>query len=132
MTSRLRAKLAAAVVAIVLGSVLALFATTGPAVAFFSFDPSFWLDASDGARHVAAWAGFAEGSYPESTHPANVSRRTTRGIISNSCRPNSRMPIASSSPNISAMCPIFHSPESCFVTLHPFWPIRLASAVRSN
>jgi hypothetical protein len=36
MTSRLRAKLAAAVVAIVLGSVLALFATTGPAVAFFS------------------------------------------------------------------------------------------------
>jgi hypothetical protein len=36
MTSRLRGRLAAAVVAIVLGSVLALFATTGPAVAFFS------------------------------------------------------------------------------------------------
>jgi hypothetical protein len=36
MRPRLRAKLAAAVVAIVLGSVLALFATTGPAVAFFS------------------------------------------------------------------------------------------------
>jgi hypothetical protein len=36
MRSRLRGRLAAAVVAIVLGSVLALFATTGPAVAFFS------------------------------------------------------------------------------------------------
>ena len=36
MTSRLRGRLAAAVVAIILGSVLALFATTGPAVAFFS------------------------------------------------------------------------------------------------
>jgi hypothetical protein len=36
MKSRLRGRLAAAVVAIVLGSVLALFATTGPAVAFFS------------------------------------------------------------------------------------------------
>jgi hypothetical protein len=36
MRTRLRAKLAAAVVAIILGSVLALFATTGPAVAFFS------------------------------------------------------------------------------------------------
>jgi hypothetical protein len=34
--TRLRGRLAAAVVAIVLGSVLALFATTGPAVAFFS------------------------------------------------------------------------------------------------
>ena len=36
MRSRSRAKLAAAVAAIILGSVLALFATTGPAVAFFS------------------------------------------------------------------------------------------------
>jgi hypothetical protein len=36
MRTRLRSRLAAAVVAIVLGSVLALFATTGPAVAFFS------------------------------------------------------------------------------------------------
>jgi hypothetical protein len=36
MRSRLRGRLAAAVVAIILGSVLALFATTGPAVAFFS------------------------------------------------------------------------------------------------
>jgi hypothetical protein len=36
MKTRLRGRLAAAVVAIVLGSVLALFATTGPAVAFFS------------------------------------------------------------------------------------------------
>jgi hypothetical protein len=36
MGTTLRAKLAAAVVAIVLGSMLALFATTGPAVAFFS------------------------------------------------------------------------------------------------
>jgi len=36
MRGRLRGKLAAAVVAIILGSVLALFATTGPAVAFFS------------------------------------------------------------------------------------------------
>jgi hypothetical protein len=36
MRTRLRGRLAAAVVAIVLGSVLALFATTGPAVAFFS------------------------------------------------------------------------------------------------
>jgi hypothetical protein len=36
MKPRLRAKLAVAVVAIILGSVLALFATTGPAVAFFS------------------------------------------------------------------------------------------------
>jgi hypothetical protein len=36
MTTRLRAKLAAAVVAIVAAVVLALFATTGPAVAFFS------------------------------------------------------------------------------------------------
>jgi hypothetical protein len=36
MKPRLRAKLAVAVVAILAGSVLALFATTGPAVAFFS------------------------------------------------------------------------------------------------
>jgi hypothetical protein len=36
MRGRLRGRLAAAVVAIILGSVLALFATTGPAVAFFS------------------------------------------------------------------------------------------------
>jgi len=36
LRTRLRGRLAAAVVAIVLGSVLALFATTGPAVAFFS------------------------------------------------------------------------------------------------
>jgi hypothetical protein len=36
MKPKLRARLAAAVVAIILGSVLALFATTGPAVAFFS------------------------------------------------------------------------------------------------
>jgi hypothetical protein len=36
MKGRLRGRLAAAVVAIILGSVLALFATTGPAVAFFS------------------------------------------------------------------------------------------------
>jgi hypothetical protein len=36
MTTRLRAKLAAAVVAIIAAVVLALFATTGPAVAFFS------------------------------------------------------------------------------------------------
>ena len=36
MRSRLRGRLAAAVVAIILGSVLTLFATTGPAVAFFS------------------------------------------------------------------------------------------------
>jgi hypothetical protein len=36
MRSRLRGRLAAAVVAIILGSVLALFATTGPAVAFSS------------------------------------------------------------------------------------------------
>jgi len=36
MRRRLRGRLAAAVVAIILGSVLALFATTGPAVAFFS------------------------------------------------------------------------------------------------
>jgi hypothetical protein len=36
MKTRLRARLAAAVVAILAGSVLALFATTGPAVAFFS------------------------------------------------------------------------------------------------
>jgi hypothetical protein len=36
MRTRLRGRLAAAVVAIILGSVLALFATTGPAVAFFS------------------------------------------------------------------------------------------------
>jgi hypothetical protein len=36
MRSRLRGRLAAAVVAIILGSVLALFAITGPAVAFFS------------------------------------------------------------------------------------------------
>jgi hypothetical protein len=36
MRTRLRGRLAAAVVAIVLGSVLALFATTGSAVAFFS------------------------------------------------------------------------------------------------
>jgi hypothetical protein len=36
MRTRLRGRLAAALVAIVLGSVLALFATTGPAVAFFS------------------------------------------------------------------------------------------------
>jgi uncharacterized protein (DUF58 family) len=36
MKTRLRARLAVAVVAILAGSVLALFATTGPAVAFFS------------------------------------------------------------------------------------------------
>jgi hypothetical protein len=36
MKPRLRARLAVAVVAILAGSVLALFATTGPAVAFFS------------------------------------------------------------------------------------------------
>jgi hypothetical protein len=36
MRSRLRGRFAAAVVAVILGSVLALFATTGPAVAFFS------------------------------------------------------------------------------------------------
>ena len=36
MSSRLRPKLAAAVVAIIAAVVLALFATTGPAVAFFS------------------------------------------------------------------------------------------------
>ena len=36
MTTRLRGRLAAAAVAIILGSVLALFATIGPAVAFFS------------------------------------------------------------------------------------------------
>jgi hypothetical protein len=36
MRGRLRGRLAAAVVAMILGSVLALFATTGPAVAFFS------------------------------------------------------------------------------------------------
>jgi hypothetical protein len=36
MRTRLRGRLAAAVVAIVLGSVLALFATTGPSVAFSS------------------------------------------------------------------------------------------------
>jgi uncharacterized protein (DUF58 family) len=36
MRTRLRARLAVAVVAILAGSVLALFATTGPAVAFFS------------------------------------------------------------------------------------------------
>ena len=36
MRTRLRGRLAAAVVAIILSSVLALFATTGPAVAFFS------------------------------------------------------------------------------------------------
>jgi hypothetical protein len=36
LRTRLRGRLAAAAVAIVLGSVLALFATTGPAVAFFS------------------------------------------------------------------------------------------------
>jgi hypothetical protein len=36
MRGRLRGRLAAAVVAIILGSVLALFAITGPAVAFFS------------------------------------------------------------------------------------------------
>jgi hypothetical protein len=36
MTTRLRARLAAAVVAILVGSVLALFAAPGPAVAFFS------------------------------------------------------------------------------------------------
>ena len=36
MRGRLRGRLAVAVVAIILGSVLALFATTGPAVAFFS------------------------------------------------------------------------------------------------
>jgi hypothetical protein len=36
MRTRLRGRLAAAVVAIILGSMLALFATTGPAVAFFS------------------------------------------------------------------------------------------------
>jgi hypothetical protein len=36
MRTTLRGRLAAAVVAIVLGSMLALFATTGPAVAFFS------------------------------------------------------------------------------------------------
>jgi hypothetical protein len=36
LRTRLRGRLAAATVAIVLGSVLALFATSGPAVAFFS------------------------------------------------------------------------------------------------
>jgi uncharacterized protein (DUF58 family) len=36
LTTRLRGRLAAAAVAIILGSVLALFATIGPAVAFFS------------------------------------------------------------------------------------------------
>jgi hypothetical protein len=36
MKTRLRARLAVAVVALLAGSVLALFATTGPAVAFFS------------------------------------------------------------------------------------------------
>jgi hypothetical protein len=36
MKTRLRARLAVAVVAILAGSVLGLFATTGPAVAFFS------------------------------------------------------------------------------------------------
>ena len=53
MRSRLRGRLAAAVVAIILGSVLALFATTGPAVAFFS--GGLFLDVQvDSPAHLVA------------------------------------------------------------------------------
>ena len=53
MRTRLRGRLAAAVVAIILGSVLALFATTGPAVAFFS--GGLFLDVQVGSpAHLVA------------------------------------------------------------------------------
>jgi hypothetical protein len=56
MRTRLRGRLAAAVVAIVLGSVLALFATTGPAVAFFSGGLFLDVQVQSPARLVARGA----------------------------------------------------------------------------
>ena len=53
MRTRLRTRLAAAVVAILAGSVLTLFATTGPAVAFFS--GGLFLDVQvDSPAHLVA------------------------------------------------------------------------------
>jgi hypothetical protein len=56
MKTRLRGRLAAAVVAIILGSVLALFATTGPAVAFFSGGLFLEVQVESPARMVSRGA----------------------------------------------------------------------------
>jgi hypothetical protein len=56
MKTRLRARLAVAVVAILAGSVLALFATTGPAVAFFSGGLFLDVQVESPARLVAGGA----------------------------------------------------------------------------
>ncbi len=56
MRTKLRTKVAAAVVAIVLGGLLALFATTGPAVAFFSGGLFLDVQVESPARLVARGA----------------------------------------------------------------------------
>jgi hypothetical protein len=56
MKTRLRARLAVAVVAILAGSVLALFATTGPAVAFFSGGLFLEVQVESPARMVSRGA----------------------------------------------------------------------------
>ena len=56
MKTRLRARLAVAVVAILAGSVLALFATTGPAVAFFSGGLFLEVQVDSPAHRVAGGA----------------------------------------------------------------------------
>ena len=56
MKPRLRARLAVAVVAILAGSVLALFATSGPAVAFFSGGLFLDVQVESPARLVAGGA----------------------------------------------------------------------------